>query len=56
MENQELTRTKQLEAELKQVTEDKNYWYDKYQAEKKKFGLFREMVKGVVVLVEMDEK
>lgn len=51
METNELSR-EQLEAKVKELEESRNYWMDKSNKTEKKYATFRDMVKGLVFLVD----
>lgn len=47
-----LSKIESLESDLKRVKEDSDIWYNKARETEKKFSAFRDMVKGLVVLIE----
>lgn len=47
-----LSKIERLESDLKRVKEDSDIWYNKARETEKKFSAFRDMVKGLVVLIE----
>lgn len=51
METKELT-PEELRAKVKDLEESRNYWMDRSNKTEKKFSAFRDLVKGLVVLVD----
>lgn len=51
MDAKELT-PEELQAKVKELEESRNYWMDRSDKVEKKFSAFRDLVKGLVVLVD----
>lgn len=51
METKELT-PEELQAKVKELEESRNYWMNRSDKAEKKFSAFRDMVIGLVVLVD----
>lgn len=51
METKELTQD-ELQVKLKELEESRNYWMDRASKIESRFAAFRDMVKGLIVLVD----
>lgn len=47
-----LSKIESLESDLKKIKEESDMWYNQARKTEKKFSAFRDMVKGLVVLIE----